>query len=123
MASLISDKDIENLEKIKQMLKEVKEILQEIKGIDSCFNLSNVIQVDEDDTLVFNYAGLLRKKDIDFIQQELEKRFRHKCIILDKDITLDKAIRIDYAKGIDYTTITYYNEDGNLIKEETVQYK
>lgn len=34
MASLISDKDIENLERIKQVLSEVKQILKEIREID-----------------------------------------------------------------------------------------
>lgn len=124
MASLglITDKDVENLEKIKQVLKEVKEILQEIKELDSCFKLSNVIQIEENDTLVFNYSGMLRKKDIDFIQQELEKRFGHKCIILDENITLDKVVGIDYAKGRDYVTETFYC-DGNIIQEKTTQFK
>ena len=34
MASIISDKDIENLERIKQVLSEVKQILKEIREID-----------------------------------------------------------------------------------------
>ena len=43
----IADKDIERLEKVKQLL-------QDIKEIDSSFKLSNVIEADEDTTLIFN---------------------------------------------------------------------
>lgn len=25
--------------------------------------------------------------------------------------------------GIDYTTVSYYNDEGNLLREETIQYK
>lgn len=49
--------------------------------------------------------------------------FVNKCILLNRNMTLDKAIGIDYAKGREYTTTTYYDESGNLVKEETTQYK
>lgn len=123
MASLISDKDIENLEKIKQVLSEVKQILKEIKEIDNSFGLSNVIEADEDTVLIFNCESLYRKDYIEEMERKLTNIFQHKCIILNNGLTLDRAIGVDYAKGRDYTTITYYNENGNPIKEETIQYK
>ena len=123
MASLISDKDIENLEKIKQVLSEVKQILKEIKEIDNSFGLSNVIEADEDTVLIFNCESLYRKDYIEEMERKLTNIFQHKCIILNNGLTLDRAIGVDYAKGRDYTTITYYKENGNPIKEETIQYK
>lgn len=123
MASLISDKDIENLEKIKQVLSEVKQILKQIRGMDNNFSLSNVIEADEDTILIFNCDFLLKKESIEEIQKELTNKLQHKCIVLNCNIKLDKAIGVDYAKGKDYTTITYYDNEGNPIKEETTQYK
>lgn len=116
MASIISNKDIERLEKVKQLL-------QDIKEIDSSFKLSNVIEADEDTILIFNCSAIFKRQDLNDMKEELEKEFGHKCIILNNSIELDKAIRIDYAKGIDYTTTTYYDGQGNPVKEETTQYK
>lgn len=123
MANLISDKDIENLEKIKQVLSEVKQILKQIRGMDNNFSLSNVIEADEDTILIFNCDFLLKKESIEEIQKELTNKLQHKCIVLNGNIKLDKAIGVDYAKGKDYTTVTYYDDEGNPIKEETTQYK
>lgn len=123
MASLISDKDIEKLERIKQVLIEVKQILKEIREIDNNFSLSNVIKTDEDTILVFNLKCLYTDKVIKNLEIFLSNKFNHKCIILQEGISLDKAIGIDYAKGRDYTTVTYYNNEGNPVKEETTQYK
>lgn len=123
MASLISDKDIENLERTKQVLNEVKQVLKEIKEIDSNFSLSNVIEADEDAILVFNLKCLYTDKAIKDLETFLTNKLNHKCIILENGLSLDKAIAIDYAKGKDYTTTTYYNNEGNPIKEETIQYK
>ena len=123
MASLISDKDIENMERIKQVLSEVKQILKEIREIDNKFGLSNVIEADEDTTLIFNCDCLYKKDHLEEMQRYLTNELKHKCIILSNGLTLDKAIGIDYAKGRDYTTVTYYNDEGNLVKEETTQYK
>lgn len=123
MASLVSDKDIENLEKMQRMLNEIKQIIKEIKEIDGNFSLSNIIETDKDTKLVFNCKSVLKHADLRNIQQELERIFGYKCVILDNRLTLDKAVRIDYAKGRDYTTIAYYDGNGNMIKEETVQYK
>ena len=123
MASIISDKDIENLERIKQVLSEVKEILKEIREIDGNFSLSNVIEADEDTILLFNLKCLYTNKAIKDLETYLSNKLNHKCIVLNNGLTLDKVIGIDYAKGRDYTTVTYYNGDGNLVKEETTQYK
>lgn len=124
MASLISDKDIENLERIKQILSEVKQILKEIREIDNNFSLSNIIEADEDTILVFNCNNMfLKQEELNRCETLLSDKFRHKCILLNRNMTLDKAIGIDYAKGRNYTIVTYYNEEGNPIKEETTQYK
>lgn len=124
MASLISDKDIENLEKIKQVLSEVKQILKQIREIDNNFSLSNVIEADEDTILVFKCNNILfKQEDLNRREAILSDKLRHKCILLNEYVTLDKAIGIDYAKGRDYTTTIYYNDEGNPIKEETTQYK
>ena len=112
----ISDKDIERLEKVKQLL-------QDIKEIDSSFKLSNVIEADKDTILLFNLKCLYTDKSIKDLEILLSNKLNHKCIVLKNGLTLDKAIGVDYAKGIDYTTTTYYEMNGNPIKEETIQYK
>lgn len=123
MASMISDKDIEKIERIKQVLSEVKQILKEIREIDNNFSLSNIIEADEDTILIFNCSAMLKKQYLNDMQKELEKEFGYKCIILNDCIKLDKAIRADYAKGKDYITETYYDGQGNVITEKTTQYK
>lgn len=112
----IKDRDIERLEK-------VKKLLQDIKEIDSSFKLSNVIEANENTMLIFNCVSLYRSQDLRDMEVMLTNKLQHKCIILNSGITLDKAIGTDYAKGRDYTTVTYYNVEGNPIKEETTQYK
>lgn len=119
----ISDKDIERLEKTKYLLREIKQTLKEIREIDNNFNLSNIIEVDEDTILIFNCSAMLKKEDLERYENILSDKFNNKCIILNNGLTLDKAIGVDYAKGRDYTTTTYYDESGNLLKEETTQYK
>ena len=66
---------------------------------------------------------LYSDKAIKDLEIYLSNKLNHKCIILENGLSLDKAIGIDYAKGRDYTTVTYYNDEGNLVKEETTQYK
>ena len=113
----IPDKDIERLEKVKQLL-------QDIKEIDSSFKLSNVIEANANTILVFNCDNMfLKQEDLNRYEILLSDKFKRKCILLSKNITLDKAIGLDYAKGMDYTTVTYYNDEGNPIKEEMIQYK
>lgn len=123
MAELISDRDIEKLNKIKQTLKEVKEILEQIKGIDNDFTLSNTIEADEDTILIFNLNVHTPRKIIEELETSLSSKLKHKCVVLQNGLSLDTAIGIDYAKGRDYTTTTYYNDEGNPVKEETTQYK
>lgn len=123
MASWISDKDIENLESVKQVLREVKQVLKEIKEIDINFGLSNVIVANEDTVLLFNCDSLYIKDHIEDMERRLTGMLQHKCVILCNGITLDKAVGVDYAKGRDYTTTTYYDGNGNPVKEETIQYK
>ncbi len=110
------DDTINKLEKIKDLMKEIREI-------DNNFSLSNIIEADEDTILIFNCSAMFKKQYLNDMQKELEKEFGYKCIILNDCIKLDKAIRADYAKRKDYTTETYYNDEGNLVKEETTQYK
>lgn len=113
----IPDKDIERLEKVKQLL-------QDIKEIDTSFKLINVIETNANTILVFNYDNMfLKQEDLNRYEILLSDKFKRKCILLSKNITLDKAIGLDYAKGMDYTTVTYYNDEGNPIKEEMIQYK
>ena len=112
----ISDRDIERLEKAKQLL-------QDIKELDNNFKLSNVIKTNKDTILLFNLKCLYTDKAIKDLEIFLTNKFNHKCIVLQEGLSLDKVIGIDYAEEKDYTTVTYYNEKGNPIKEETTQYK
>ena len=114
----ISDKEIERLEKVKQLL-------QDIKEIDSSFKLSNIINVNEDSVLILTTDVMYCKKNIDFIEEDLKNRIGVKCVLMPIGTEIKKAINygIDYAEEKDYTTVTYYNENGNPIKEETTQYK
>lgn len=112
----ISDKDIERLEKAKQLL-------QDIKDINSNFKLSNVIETNKDTILLFNLKCLYTDKAIKDLEIFLTNKLNHKCIVLQEGLSLDKVIGIDYAEGKDYTTVTYCIENGNPIKEETIQYK
>lgn len=117
MASLISDIDIEKLEKVKDILKEIKEL-------NIGFGLDNIIEVDKETTLVFTTENILKDCHIQEYADELTDRLQCKCIILHKGFKLDKAVNVgtDYAKGKDYTTESFY-QDGQIIKEITTQYK
>ena len=111
------DDTINKLEKIKDLMKEIREI-------DNNFSLNNVIEADEDTILVFKCNNILfKQEDLNRREAILSDKLRHKCILLNEYVTLDKAIGIDYAKGRDYTTVTYYNNKGNPVREETTQYK
>lgn len=120
MASLglITDKDVENLERIKKLIKEIKEI-------DRNFSLSNVIDINNESILIVTTNQSYYKHNIDFIEEDLKNRIGVRCVLIPEGTKIEKAISIgiDYAKGRDYTTTTYYNKEGNPIKEETTQYK
>lgn len=117
MAELINDKDIEKLEKVKQLL-------QDIKEIDKNFSLSNIINVKEDSVLIVTTDVMYCKKNIEFIENDLKNRIGIKCVLIPKGTEINKAINfgVDYAEEKDYTTTSYYC-DGELIREETTQYK
>ena len=118
MAELINDKDIEKLEKVKQLL-------QDIKEIDKNFSLSNIINVKEDSVLIVTTDAMYCKRNIEFIEKDLKNRIGIKCVLIPKGTEINKVINfgVDYAKETDYTTTVYYNEKGNPIREETIQYK
>lgn len=71
----ISDKDIERLEKAKQLL-------QDIKDINSNFKLSNVIETNKDTILLFNLKCLYTDKAIKDLEIFLTNKLNHKCIVL-----------------------------------------
>lgn len=114
MASLIDDKDIEKLEKIKELIKEIIEL-------DNSFCLSNIIELNEKDILVFRADFCINRKQMEFAQEDLEKRFGYKCIVLPSGLALDKVIQ-EESKKIDYETEIFY-ADGEVIREVTTQYK
>lgn len=117
MASWISDNDIEKLEKVRDILKEIKEL-------DLDFGISNVIEADNNTTLVFTTENMLKDCYIKEYADELTDGLQCKCIILHKGFKLDKAVNvgIDKAEGKDYITESFY-QDGEIIKEITTQYK
>lgn len=92
MASLelFTDKDIERLEKVKQLLQDIKELNIE-------FKLSNVIEA------------------------ELTDKLQIHCVVLPMNTMLEKGIKRESNK-VDFETITFY-ADGEVIREETTQYK
>lgn len=115
---LFSDKDIERLKKIKEIIKEIKEI-------DSNFSLSNIINADEDSILIVSTDKNYCKHHIDFIEEDLKNRIGIRCVLIPEGTKIETAIKIgiDYAKGKDYETTTFYDERGNVIKEESTYYK
>lgn len=114
---LFSDKDIERLENIKQLIKEIKEI-------DKNFSLNNVINTDEDSILIVTTNKNYCKHHIDFIEKDLKNRTGLKCVLIPEGTKIDKAINIgmDCGQEKDYTTICEY-QAGVLVKEETTQCK
>lgn len=116
MASLelFTDKDVENF-------KEIKRLLQEIIELNNSFSLSNIIELNKKDILVFRADFLLNRKQMEFAQEDLEKRFGCKCIVLPSGLALDKVIQ-EESKKIGYETEIFY-ADGEVIREVTTQYK
>lgn len=112
--NLVSDKDVENLREIKRLLKEIKEL-------DMGFDFRNVIEADNNTTLVFTTKNMLKVQYTEEYEKELTDKLQCKCIILPYGFNLDKAVKKE-NKQIDFETITFY-ADGEVIREETVQYK
>lgn len=125
MTSLITDKDIENLERIRQVLSEVKQTLKEIREIDNNFSLSNVIEADKESILIVTTKQNYCKNHIDFIEEDLQNRIGVRCVLIPEETKIEKAINIkkDNKQEKDYETITSYDERGNIIKEESTYYK
>lgn len=115
MASLelFTDKDIERLEKVKQLL-------QEIRKLNNGFKLSNIIEADKDTTLLFS-CGLIKEQDKKHIEEELTDKLQIHCVVLPFNTMLEKGIKRESNK-VDFETITFY-ADGEVIREETKQYK
>lgn len=115
---LFSDKDIERLKKI-------KEIIEEIKEIDSNFSLSNIINADEDSILIVSTDKNYCKHHIDFIEEDLKNRIGIRCVLMPEGTNIEKAINIrtNHEQEKDYETISFYDERGNIIKEESTYYK
>lgn len=86
MASLFSDKDIERLERIKELLKEIKEI-------DDRFSLSNIIEIDNNTTLLFSTEAILKQCDLYNVKLALENKLGCKCVIINKSFKLEKALK------------------------------
>lgn len=107
---LDANETIEQLERIKQLIKDIKEL-------DSNFGLSNVIETNDNTILIFNYNCITTKEYIEGVERKLTDELQCKCIVLDKRLKLNKAIQ-----KVDYKTTTLY-ADGEVYKEETVQYK
>ena len=112
------DDTINKLEKIKDLMKEIKEM-------DKGFSISNVINVGNDSILIVTTDMCYCKKTIETIENDLENRIGVRCTVSPRGTEISKAIDFgtDYAKGRDYTTVTYYNNEGNPVREETTQYK
>lgn len=115
---LFSDKDIE-------ILKEIKEIIKEIKDIDSSFSLSNIINVDEDSILVVSTNQSYSKHNIDFIEEDLKNRIGIRCVLIPEGTNIEKVINIraNHEQEKDYETTNFYDERGNIVKEESTYYK
>ena len=115
---LFSDKDIERLEKIKQLIEEIKET-------DSSFSLSNIINVDEDSILVVSTNQNYCNHHIDFIEEDLKNRIGIRCVLIPEGTKIEKTINIrtNHEQEKDYETTNFYDERGNVIKEESTYYK
>ena len=112
--NLFTDKDVENLTKI-------KELLQEIKELNIGFDYSNIIEVDNNTTLIFTTNTLYKEMDLQRYEEILTNKLECNCVILRNGFELDKATKKENKK-IDYETETFY-ADGEVVREVTTQYK
>lgn len=115
---LFTDKDVKNLERIKKLIKEIKEI-------DSNFSVSNIINVKEETILIVTTNKSYSKHNIDFIEEDLQNRIGVRCVLIPEGTKIEKAINIkrNNKQEIDYTTTTFYDEKGNITKDESTYYK
>lgn len=108
MASLISDTDIERLEKVRDILKEIKEL-----NLD--FGLSNIIETESNSTLVFRIDGLVKRDWLEEEERKLANKLKLDCLILPCNMELDKAIK---RKRLIFNCETKTLYDGGKITEE-----
>lgn len=116
---LFTDKDVENLNKLKEIIKEIKEL-------DSNFSISNILNINEESILIITTKQNYCKHNINFIEEDLQRRIGVRCVLTSKGTKVEKAINIkkrDNKQEKDYETITFYDERGNIIKEESTYYK
>lgn len=120
MASLelFTDKDVENLNKLKEIMKEIKEI-------DNSFSISNVLDINEESILIVTTKQSYCKRNIDLIEEDLQRRIGVRCVLIPEETKIEKAINIkkDNNQEKDYETIISYDEKGNVVKEESTYYK
>ena len=109
---LIKEEDIKRLERIKELIKEILEL-------DNGFSLSNIIEVDNEDTLIFTTDVLWKEDDFRLYENYLTDNLKCKCVILRKGIELNKAIT---KRKIDYETKVLYSAEGIIKEETTTQY-
>lgn len=117
-SELFTDKDVENLNKLKEIIKEIKEI-------DSNFSISNILETNKESILIITTEQNYISDHINFIEEYLQRRIGVRCVLLPKGTKIDKAINIkkDNNQEKDYETIISYNDKGNVVKEESTYYK
>lgn len=98
----INDEDIKKLEKIKQLLMDIKEI-------DNEFKISNVININDNTTLIFKCeSAMVKREHLKEMSEVLSKELNCKCVILDSKINLDKAIKRETKEDITYVDNEVY---------------
>lgn len=114
MAEWISNKDIERLEKVRDILKEIKEL-------DLNFGISNIIEAENNSTLVFRCESLLKREWLEEEERKLANKLKLDCLILPCNMELDKAINRKRVM-LDCETMTIFDNE-KLVKSITRQYK
>lgn len=99
--NLEAEETIKKLEKIKQLL-------QDIKELDIDFKISNVLEINNDSTLLFYCKRMVLGDSLEKIEKMLSQKFNAKCVVLNGGIELDKAI--NYNDKYMY----YVHEDGKV---------
>lgn len=107
---------LDNAEEIIKQLEQIKQLIRDIKKLDNNFCLNNVINIDNNTTLIFNCNSLVSKEFIKETEEALKNKLKCECIILNVGLKLDKAIK---QNEINYEKIIYY-ADGKPYKEETI---
>ncbi len=114
MASIISDNDIERLEKVRDILKEIKEL-------NLGFGISNIIEAESNSILVFKIDGLVKRDWLEEEERKLTNKLKLDCLILPCNMELDTAIKRKRVM-IDCETMAIF-DNNKLVKSITKQYK